>query len=564
LSFSVKVDKQSIPQLLHGIEDVSNYMLPSFQRRFLWDEDDILKLLDSIKNGYPVGNVILWKKPEGVEIEEIDPLSKPLIRTVKENASSTYFVIDGQQRLTALLLAFNGWRITRGEEEISRSPISYEPNSGRFYKGTTRGKDFSTILRGIVYNDYKALQEIMNEFSEEAYTKVEKVATAFKNYEIPIYVIETAGINENIINMLVEAFIRVNKYGERIKSLELVLSYIAGRVSGKAKENIIQLFNYYEKSFDLDLQPLIRYSLAVSNVRQSGISSTSPSKMSKLVRDYRDQITETLVERYNEVKKGFDITYQFVKNILGITSAEILPSQITLVPLSVFFYGQKIESVNQLSKSEMKDIENWLVLVNFTTYYTSKTDSKLQKDINILRKASKFPYNELIKNINDYHGRTIIKEADIRRGMEINAIKRPGKPYLFLLYMLLVKNGADDWTGIRINVRSWKDLSTHHIFPRDYLLDNKDKLEYEDEDELEKLINNISNITKIEKSKNIEIDGKPPKEYLKELDATALNKHMIPGDESLYDIDHYDEFMEKRIQLILNNVKKHYSDIFSS
>ncbi|RLG19095.1 hypothetical protein DRN63_00375 [Nanoarchaeota archaeon] len=564
MSFSVKVDKQSIPQLIHDIEDISNYMLPSFQRRFLWDEDDILKLLDSIKNGYPIGNVILWKKPENVEIEEIDPLSKPLIRTIKKDASSTYFVIDGQQRLTSLLLAFNGWRITRGDEEISRSPISYEPNSGRFYKGAKRGKDFSIILRGLVYGDYKALREVFNEFSREAYAKVEEVTTAFKSYEIPTYVIETPGINENVINMLVEAFIRVNKYGERIKSLELVLSYIAGRVSGKAKENIMRLFNCYEKSFDLDLQPLIRYSLAVSNVRQSGISSASPRKMGKLVKDYKGQITETLVERYDEVKRGLDFTYRFMKNTLGITSAEILPSQITLVPLSVFFYGQRIKSIDQLSESEKRKIEDWFVLVNFTTYYTSKTDSKLQKDINVLKEASRFPYSDLIKNISEYHGRTLIKENDVRRGMKITATKRPGKPYLFLLYMLLVKNDADDWTGIRIRARKWGDLSTHHLFPRDYILDNKDKLEYEDQDELEKLISNICNISKIEKSKNIEIGSTPPKKYLKELDITTLDKHMIPRDDSLYDIEHYDEFLEKRMKLILNNLTRHYSSIVSS
>ena len=114
-SDSASLELHSIPRRL---EQTSNYLLPSFQRRFVWDEDNVLALLDSIKNGYPIGNIILWRKPEGYDPEEIDPLSKPIIGGMKRTASATYFVIDGQQRLTALLLAFNSWKIRRGKEII--------------------------------------------------------------------------------------------------------------------------------------------------------------------------------------------------------------------------------------------------------------------------------------------------------------------------------------------------------------------------------------------------------------------------------------------------------------
>jgi len=143
LSFSIKVDKQSIPSLIKDIEETSNYLLPSFQRRYVWDEDDVLALLDSIKNGYPVGNIILWRKHEGYKPEDIDPLSKPLIGDIKEEASSTYFIIDGQQRLTSLLLVFNNWSVRKGKEIVEINPISYDYSSDKFYKGTRRGMDVS-------------------------------------------------------------------------------------------------------------------------------------------------------------------------------------------------------------------------------------------------------------------------------------------------------------------------------------------------------------------------------------------------------------------------------------
>ena len=561
LSFSIRVDKQGIPSLIRDIEKTSNYLLPSFQRRYIWDEDDVLALLDSIKNGYPIGNIILWRKPEGYKPEEIDPLSKPLIGDIKEDASSTYFVIDGQQRLTSLLLIFNNWVIRRGKEIVKINPISYDYSSDKFYKGTRGGMDVSIIVRGIVYNEYSALQELVSNLTRDAFNKIEKLATAIKNYEIPIYEITTPKADEKVIDMLVEAFIRVNKYGVRIKSLELILSYIAGRVSGEAKKHIMSLYDFAEKSFDLDLQPIIRYSLATANIKQT--QATEPSKLRSLIRRYVPQITKTLVENFDKVKRGLDITLKLLKEELKISSADLLPSQLTLVPLAIYFYTQQISSLDTLSDTEKKNIENWFVLINFTTYYTSKTNSKLESDIMTIRNSNKFPYNELINNIRKYNGRTYLSETDIMKGLEIDATRKVGKPFLFLLYILLVKNDADDWTGYKIYRRKWQEeLSKHHIFPRNYLDEHRDELELEEIEEFNILANNLCNITIINKSKNSQIGDRSPREYLKEIEESVLEKHLIPTDESLWEVSRYYDFIRERIELIKYNIKIYYNNLF--
>jgi hypothetical protein len=35
--------------------------IPSIQRQFVWDTEDIKELIDSIINGYPIGSVIIWE-----------------------------------------------------------------------------------------------------------------------------------------------------------------------------------------------------------------------------------------------------------------------------------------------------------------------------------------------------------------------------------------------------------------------------------------------------------------------------------------------------------------------
>ena len=41
--------------------EASTLRIPSIQRQFVWDAEDIKELIDSIVNGYPIGAVIIWE-----------------------------------------------------------------------------------------------------------------------------------------------------------------------------------------------------------------------------------------------------------------------------------------------------------------------------------------------------------------------------------------------------------------------------------------------------------------------------------------------------------------------
>ena len=44
--------------------------LPKFQRPFIWNRRDILKLWDSIYQGYPIGSILLWLTKERLASEK--------------------------------------------------------------------------------------------------------------------------------------------------------------------------------------------------------------------------------------------------------------------------------------------------------------------------------------------------------------------------------------------------------------------------------------------------------------------------------------------------------------
>ena len=76
--------------------------LPDLQRPFVWKDNKVRELLDSMLKGYPIGYVMLWSSPaeydNTVHIGKNDKLYK----------RPDDLVIDGQQRLTALLAAMYG------------------------------------------------------------------------------------------------------------------------------------------------------------------------------------------------------------------------------------------------------------------------------------------------------------------------------------------------------------------------------------------------------------------------------------------------------------------------
>ena len=89
------------------------YRLPSIQRSFVWDEERICKLMDSIMNDYPIGSFLVWRPPESLRIRtrkfmEDFKTGMRLISGEEQIPSSSYLILDGQQRLQSLYMEFFG------------------------------------------------------------------------------------------------------------------------------------------------------------------------------------------------------------------------------------------------------------------------------------------------------------------------------------------------------------------------------------------------------------------------------------------------------------------------
>src|SRR3982074_321780 len=93
--------------------------IPEIQRPFVWDATKVRNLLDSLYQGYPIGYLIAWRNPT-VKLKD------------GTSAAGKRILIDGQQRVTALMAALLGRDVLTKEYETLRIRIAFHPREERF------------------------------------------------------------------------------------------------------------------------------------------------------------------------------------------------------------------------------------------------------------------------------------------------------------------------------------------------------------------------------------------------------------------------------------------------
>jgi uncharacterized protein with ParB-like and HNH nuclease domain len=105
----------SIINLLNQIKN-EEVVLPAIQRDFVWPQEKVLRLLDSIMRGYPIAIALLWETYLDLQYRKFTDAFHPGgIHTFKENKrkKKLKLVLDGQQRLQSLYIAMTSSKVIR-------------------------------------------------------------------------------------------------------------------------------------------------------------------------------------------------------------------------------------------------------------------------------------------------------------------------------------------------------------------------------------------------------------------------------------------------------------------
>ncbi|MBZ5526173.1 MAG: DUF262 domain-containing protein, partial [Acidobacteriia bacterium] len=94
---AVKIDKL-IARVAEG-----DIKIPAFQRHFVWDQEQVIELLDSIYHDYPIGSILLWNSHDKLKA------TRNICGFCIPDRAESYpvnYVLDGQQRLSTIYAVF--------------------------------------------------------------------------------------------------------------------------------------------------------------------------------------------------------------------------------------------------------------------------------------------------------------------------------------------------------------------------------------------------------------------------------------------------------------------------
>ena len=97
---------------LNNPEKDGGFWLPNIQRAFVWKEEQIERLYDSILREYPIGTLLIWKTKDSIKRRKFIDVYKHSIKLTDfyhtEDDEVKMLVLDGQQRLQSLFIGLRG------------------------------------------------------------------------------------------------------------------------------------------------------------------------------------------------------------------------------------------------------------------------------------------------------------------------------------------------------------------------------------------------------------------------------------------------------------------------
>lgn len=602
-------DKYSVSQFsinsILGSIDSGDIAIPEIQRPFVWKASQVRDLIDSLYYGYPTGYLIIWQNPE--------------VR-LKNGSSSVgkKILIDGQQRVTALMTAITGKPIlTEDYEEktikIAFNPIAQDDDDERFavqtpvhFKTKHWIVDISELFKP-QFSPFNFIKTYMNDNPGVDGEKVEIAIT--KLLSIKSCQIGIINLIPNLeIDEVTEIFVRINSQGKRLDQSDFAMSKIAadkdhgGNMLRKAIDYFCHLAvdpgfhsklattdkefmeseyepkmrwlkDDFESIYDPDYNDMLRVSfMHIFGRGKLGDLVSLLSGRDFIDKNFKGEIVE---DSFNKLRSGVDnfiSEYDFKQFVLAIKSAgfvsnKLLNSKMTLdFAYTLYLLLQKS---NEIPKIQIKKyIQRWFVLSTLTGRYTFSPESQMDRDLrNIAAKG-------FVEFINENESAMLSEDfwnIKLVQDLETSSINSPA----FNVFLASQVYGSDH--SFLSNNTKVADLITiagevHHIFPKDHLKKNgfEDKVIY----------NQIANYTYLDGPVNKYISNNPPEMYINNILASintsnptlglvtnkedfwkTLKINCISEDILNMTAKDYPKFLQERRVRMANKIKNYYHSL---
>lgn len=520
----ITLQSPKIDRLINQVE-TGEIKVPPLQRPFVWSTEQIIQLLESIYNDYPIGSLLLWETTEPL------PSARNIAGFKIPNKPESYpffYVLDGQQRLSSLYGVFCKTREsenTGGKYSVDHNvfDIFFLINEEKFihrtsYAGTGTYLELKTIF------DAPNFHKCTSVFTDEEKAKAIELLSRFSNYEIPQIITKKRDLGE--VGIIFE---RVNNTGTKLDIFDLMVA-ITWTKNFHLQEAFTDIFKLLaSKGFHEIKNKIILQCLSVVIEESASVKSIIKLK------------PELIRENILVLKNALAAAVDYLSTELNVRSVDLLPHAHQIIGLTYFFSKKA-----KLSASDKKIINQWFWKTSFSDRYSASTDSKIDEDV----QAFKAVIFSGLDNFKKLSYSVSIEQLKNTRFSRSNSFSRAFVVLLSRSFPKDLTNGVSIDTGVAL--ASFNNKEYHHVFPKAYLK----KLGMED-----LKINCISNICMLPSASNKLISDKNPSDYFDtivppENFVEILESNLLPVNKQLYEQNDFSGFLDERSRKIIEFINK--------
>jgi uncharacterized protein with ParB-like and HNH nuclease domain len=518
--------------------DENQLFIPAFQREYVWKRDDAKELIDSLIKEYPTGTMLMWETANPPE------LKGP--HRYNEKQGAVRLLLDGQQRITTLYMLMRGQIPpyytahditidTRGlYVNLETLELSYymktKMENNPLWQNITDIFQRKVRARNVI-RELEAKGEMVDSQREDLIddnvSKVESILSReFPEQTIPV----KASIREAI-----DIFYKVNASGVALTDAELALAQISGYWPQARDEFKAKLAALEKEGFVFKLDFIVYVLL--------GCLYHMGSDMRKL---HGEENKEKLKEAWDQLdKQVLDYAINLLRNNAYVDHSHEINSPYALVPIIVYCFDK---NGTHLNDAEIRKMVKWFYYSQIRSRYVSQLPQKLDRDLRTLIE-SKQPFDDLLQ---------VIAEENRLEIMPIEFVGHaPQHPLFSMVRWYLKSRGAVCFTtgmSLRRNMGSKYQLERDHIFPYSRLkkagYDKENRIKYS----LAQEFTNRAILTQVANRGKSDMNAADYLANVKKKFPKALELQCIPTDESLWQIDNYEHFLEARRELLAKHL----------
>lgn len=590
-----------------GLIASGDIAIPEIQRPFVWKKKQVRDLLDSLYKGYPTGYLIIWKNPN-VKLKD------------GSVSSGKKILIDGQQRVTALMTAIAGIPVVNANYKKERIKIAFNPfealsddKEAEIFavqdQSHLRGTRWIPDVAEVFKNDFSVFSFINNYCQKNPDMQPETLDKILTNLRaIGNRLIGVIELSESLdIDIVTDIFIRINSKGTALSQGDFVMSKIAaddtygGNMLRKAIDYFAHLCvepSFYNFIAENDtefteseyMQKVKWLKDDMENVydpecddilRVAFMHMFSRAKLADLVsllsgrdfetKDFKIEITE---DTYAKLKEGvMHVINQdnFTQFMIAIKSAGFISNKLVNSQMALDFAYTLyliLKTTKEVNIGEVKRIvQKWYVLSVLTGRYSASPESAFYKD---LKQIKGIGVVQTLKNI---------EAATLSENFWNNAVVQDlsytstvNPTYLVYLAAQVAMNDMSllsTNTTVKFLIEMAGDV--HHIFPKAYLKSKGFE---------KNLYNQEANYAFLDTQVNKSISDDAPNVYFKKAfkqcetkvvecgaitDLEQLKDNLaancIPLSVVDMDYTNYEQFLIERRKLMAQKIRKYYESL---